>query len=127
MTTNPFWRVQVTLESQFLLVGDHVRVRRVHVFRWGRGLLLVKGREQVKGAREIDGVTMQRVMVGVALKHFKGRRRRRYLKVVRVVRVVRLLSKGLRCDLRRKWRRQAHAVPLYHLMACHGYGGMAIC
>lgn len=45
VAANPSWRVEVTLEAQLLLVGNHVRVLGVHILGWRGNLLLVQGRK----------------------------------------------------------------------------------
>jgi hypothetical protein len=42
VTSDPTRRVEITVEAEFLFVGDHVGVTWIHVLRWWWNLLFVE-------------------------------------------------------------------------------------
>lgn len=71
VSAHPSRRVKVALEAQLLLVRDHVGILGVHVLGWRWDLLLVQGSVQVRWVRQVGVVTVERVRVGITLKHPK--------------------------------------------------------
>lgn len=67
MPAHPPGSVQVSVESQLLLMRNKVLIGRIHIFWRGRYLLLVQRSIQVWGVRQIGVMTVKGVRVGIAL------------------------------------------------------------
>jgi hypothetical protein len=98
VSSHPPGRVQVALESELLLMGNEVLVGGVHVLGWWGNLFFVQRGVQVRRVREVGVVAVERVRIGIALKHPEEAVRKEWRRILELM-VVRFRVESMRRQL----------------------------